>query len=96
MTMHPVIIILIAADGASSTLRARFNIEMEGEDNLGEFCNIYCEMNLDKYVKHRPSAGFMFVRPDLRGAFMLSKDCQRKWLVGVRIDTNPALNMSKT
>lgn len=82
---------LIAADGANSSLRKLFNIEMEGVDNLGVFCNIYCEMNLDKYVKHRPSVGFMFTRPDLRGTFILSKDCQRKWLIGVRIGANPNL-----
>ena len=82
---------LIAADGANSSLRELFNVEMEGVDNLGEFCNIYCEMNLDKYVKHRPSAGFMFTRPDLRGTFVLSKKDQRKWLVGLRIGSNPNL-----
>ncbi|MCC5831431.1 MAG: FAD-dependent oxidoreductase [Chlamydiales bacterium] len=80
---------LIGADGASSSVRKLFNIEMEGMDNLGEFCNIYCEMNLDKYVANRPSAGFMFTRPDLRGTFILSKHGFRRWLIGVRIDVNP-------
>ncbi len=77
---------LIAADGANSSVREIFNVEMEGMDNLGVFCNIYCEMNLDKYVEHRPSAGFMFTRPDVRGAFLLSKKGHRRWLVGVRLD----------
>lgn len=76
---------LIAADGAYSSLRKQCHIEMEGEENLGEFCNIYCEMDLDQYVKDRPSVGFMFVRPDLRGTFILSKDGMKKWLIGVRI-----------
>ncbi len=62
---------------------------MEGIDNLGEFCNIYCEMNLDKYIEHRPSAGFMFTCPDLRGTFVLSKKGHKKWLFGVRIGSNP-------
>jgi putative polyketide hydroxylase len=82
---------LIAADGANSSLRKLFNIEMEGVDNLGVFCNIYCEMNLDKYVAHRPSVGFMLTRPNIRGTFILAKDGQRKWLVGVRIGSNPNL-----
>lgn len=82
---------LIAADGADSSLRTLFNIEMEGVDNLGVFCNIYCEMNLDKYVEYRPSAGFMFTRPDLRGTFLLSKKGHRKWLLGLRIGSNPHL-----
>ncbi|CDR34112.1 FAD-dependent oxidoreductase [Criblamydia sequanensis] len=79
---------LIAADGANSPLRKIFNVEMEGEEDLGSFCNIYCEMNLDEYVKNRKSASFMFTRPDLRGTFILSKDCQKKWLVGIRLDPN--------
>lgn len=82
---------LIAADGAHSSLRNVFNVEMEGIDNLGVFCNIYCEMNLDKYVEHRPSAGFMFTRPDVRGTFVLSKQDHKKWLIGVRIGSNPNL-----
>lgn len=82
---------LIAADGANSSLRELFNIEMEGIDNLGIFCNIYCEMDLDKYVEHRPSAGFMFTRPDVRGTFVLSKKGHKKWLIGVRIGSNPNL-----
>ncbi len=82
---------LIAADGARSSLRKLFGVEMEGADNLGLFCNIYCEMNLDKYIYHRPSVGFMFTRPDIMGTFMLAKDCQRKWLVGARIDAYPQL-----
>lgn len=82
---------LIAADGANSSLRNLFNIQMEGTDNLGLFCNIYCEMNLSKYVEHRPSAAFMFTRPDVRGTFLMSKKGQRKWLMGVRLGSNPDL-----
>ena len=82
---------LIAADGANSSLRKTFNVEMEGADNLGVFCNIYCEMNLDKYVEHRPSAGFLFTRPDVRGTFLLSKQGEKKWLIGVRLGSIPHL-----
>ena len=82
---------LIAADGANSTIRRLFNVEMEGVDNLGIFCNIYCEMDIDHYIQDRPSAGYMFTRPDIRGTFLLSKKGYRKWLVGVRIDTHPTL-----
>ncbi len=82
---------LIAADGAKSPLRELFGVEMEGADHLGVFCNIYCEMDLDQYVEHRPSAGFMFTRRDVLGTFVLSKKGYRNWLVGVRIDSNPDL-----
>lgn len=83
---------LIAADGAVSPIRKTLNIAMEGEDNLGEFCNIYCEMDLGKYVKDRPSVGFMFTRRDIMGTFILSKDGAKKWLLGVRYDANPELS----
>lgn len=83
---------LVAADGANSTLRDLFHVEMSGRDNLGEFCNIYCEMDLDKYVKDRPSAGFMLTRADILGTFILAKKDLRRWLVGVKIDSHPELS----
>lgn len=83
---------LIGADGAASPIRKALNIAMEGEDNLGKFCNIYCEMDLGKYVEDRPSVGFMFTRRDLMGTFILAKDGAKKWLIGVRYDGNPALS----
>ncbi|MFC3908851.1 FAD-dependent monooxygenase [Legionella dresdenensis] len=82
---------LIAADGASSSIRQALNITMEGKDNLGKFCNIYCEMDLSKYLADRPSVGFMFTRSDITGTSMLTKDGQRRWLVGVRFDGDDGL-----
>jgi putative polyketide hydroxylase len=82
---------LIAADGANSSLRKKFHVAMDGQDNLGVFCNIYCEMNIDKYNEGRPSVGFMFVRPDLQGTFILAKNGFRQWLVGVRLDERRGL-----
>ncbi len=66
---------------------------MEGRENLGAFCNIYCEMNLNKYVENRPSAGFMLTRRDVLGTFILSKKGNKNWLVGVRLD--PDRNLTK-
>ncbi len=82
---------LIAADGAKSSIRELFNVEMEGVDNLGVFCNIYCEMNLDKYVMHRPSACFMLTQSEIGGTFILSKKGLRRWLIGVPIDPDQNL-----
>lgn len=83
---------LVAADGAASTLRQLLDIDMQGQDNLGEFCNIFCEMDLSKYVKDRPSVGYIFTRPDIMGAFLLAKDGQKKWLLGIRIDALESLS----
>ncbi|WP_131781665.1 FAD-dependent monooxygenase [Legionella gresilensis] len=82
---------LVAADGASSLTRELLSINMQGQDNLGEFCNIYCEMDLAKYVQDRPSIGYIFTRKDIMGTVLLSKDGLRKWLVGIRYDVIPEL-----
>lgn len=82
---------LIGADGAASFIRSTLNIPMQGEDNIGEFCNIYCEMDLTKFVKGRVSVGYIFTRKDIMGTVILSKDGEKKWLVGVRFDNNPEL-----
>lgn len=78
---------LIAADGAGSTVRELFGIDMKGIENLGEYCNIFCEMDIDKYLAERPSVGYMFTRPDIRSRFMLAMKGLRQWLVGVKVDT---------
>ena len=77
---------VVAADGASSPIRDMFSVDMHGEANLGEFCNIFCEMDLSRYTAHRPAAGYIFTRNDVRGTFMLSKDGLKEWLVGIRYD----------
>lgn len=82
---------LIAADGAHSSLRDRFGVEMKGQENLGVFCNIYCEMDLDAYVRNRPSVGFIFTRPDIRGTFLMARKGHQKWLVGTRIEGKTGL-----
>lgn len=76
---------LIAADGAYSTTRDCFNVKMLGEENLGEFCNIFCEMDLDRYVADRRSVGYMFTRQDLLGNFILANKGFKKWLIGTRL-----------
>ncbi|WP_419421063.1 FAD-dependent monooxygenase [Legionella sp. D16C41] len=83
---------LVAADGASSPARKLLNIGMLGRENLGEFCNIYCEMDLAKYMQDRPSIGYIFTREDIMGTILLSKDGARKWLVGIRYDVRPDLS----
>ena len=78
---------LIAADGAHSKIREELQIPMSGIDNLGTFCNIYCEMDLDKYIKNRRSAAFFFTKDDMLGTFLLSKKGYKKWLVGLRLNS---------
>jgi putative polyketide hydroxylase len=76
---------VIAADGAHSTIRQYLNITMDGIDNLGVFLSMHCEMDLDKYTAHRPSAAFVFTKPDVRGTMLFTKKGLRQWLVLKRI-----------
>ncbi|MGQ3892600.1 FAD-dependent monooxygenase [Legionella sp. CNM-4043-24] len=82
---------LVAADGASSPIRQELGVGMDGRDNMGEFCNIYCEMDLSRYLADRPAVGYIFTKEDYTGTFLLAKDGQKKWLVGVRYDVIPGM-----
>jgi 2-polyprenyl-6-methoxyphenol hydroxylase-like FAD-dependent oxidoreductase len=46
---------LVAADGASSPIRAQLGIEMEGLRGIGHFVNVYYRADLDRWVAHRPA-----------------------------------------
>jgi putative polyketide hydroxylase len=76
---------LIGADGAHSKIRELFKINMQGKDNLNDFCNIYCEMDLSKYVAHRSSVAFLFTREDVMGSFLLANKGLKNWLLGFPI-----------
>lgn len=75
---------LIAADGAHSRIRKQLGIEMKGPDNLGGFCNIYCEFDISNWTKHRPSIGFFFTDPKLFGCSIFTAYGQNRWIVGMR------------
>lgn len=75
---------LIAADGAHSQIRKQLGIEMVGPDNLGQFCNVYCELDLSKWTRHRPCIGYSFTDKKMRGPFLASVDGGNRWLVGLR------------
>jgi len=75
---------LISADGAHSRIRKQLGISMEGPDNLGQFCNIYCEIDISLWTKHRPCIAYSFVDPKLSGRFLASVDGANRWIIGLR------------
>jgi len=75
---------LIAADGAHSRIRKQLEIDMNGPDNLGQFCNVYCEMDIKKWTKNRPFIGMFFTDPTLSGRLIASVDGGNRWIVGMR------------
>ncbi len=74
---------LIAADGAHSMIRKQLDIEMMGSNNLGQFCSVYCEIDITKWTKHRPCIGFFFTDPRY-GGFLASIDGDKRWIIGLR------------
>jgi 2-polyprenyl-6-methoxyphenol hydroxylase-like FAD-dependent oxidoreductase len=50
---------LVAADGASSTIRRQAGIAMRGPATLAYFVSIYFRAPLETWTAHRPSVGFM-------------------------------------
>lgn len=74
---------VVAADGAHSPIRKQLGIEMEGPDNLGRSCSVYCEFDIAEWTKHRPSAGFFFTDSKLLGRTLLTAYGKNRWLVGM-------------
>jgi putative polyketide hydroxylase len=78
---------LIAADGAHSLIRKQLGITMNGPDNLGQSCSVYCEMDISAWTKHRPCAGFLFADPKLvHRPYLATVDGINRWLVGLRFN----------
>lgn len=75
---------LIAADGAHSPIRKQLGIEMSGPDNLGQFCNVYCEMDISQWTKERPSIGFFFINPNISNRSLFMAYGKNRWIVGMR------------
>lgn len=75
---------LIGADGARSAVRKQLGIEMAGPDNLGRFCNVYCEFDISKWTSHRPSIGYFFIDPKLLNRSLFTAYGKNRWIVGMR------------
>ncbi len=74
---------VIAADGAHSLMRKQLGIDMEGPDNLGRSCSVYCEFDISQWTQHRPSAGFFFIDPKLLGRALFTAYGKNRWIVGM-------------
>ncbi len=79
---------LIAADGAHSSIRKHLGIVMNGPDNLGQFCSVYCEMDISQWTKHRPCGGYFFTDPKRSGPFLASVDGADRWIIMQRFAKN--------
>lgn len=76
---------LVAADGASSPIRAQLGIEMEGLRSIGHFVNVYYRANLDPWVAHRPAILYWVAGDSVRGVFQ-PLDARGRWLCQIAYD----------
>jgi putative polyketide hydroxylase len=72
---------LIGSDSAHSKVRKQLDIKMEGQENLGTFCSVYCEFDISRWTKHRLSFGYFFIDSNLRGKYLVTVDGIKKWIV---------------
>ena len=75
---------LIAADGARSLIRRQLDIDMQGPDNLGQFCNVFCEFDISEWTGFRPSIGYFFTDPKLLSRSLFTAYGKNRWIVGMR------------
>jgi putative polyketide hydroxylase len=76
---------IIAADGAHSQVRRQLAIEMDGPNNIGNFCNIYAEFDLSKWTRNRSSIGFFFTDPKISNYSLFSAYGKNRWVMGLRL-----------
>lgn len=79
---------LIAADGAHSRIRKQLGINMEGPDNLGQSCNVLCELDLSSWTKDRPFMGMLFTDPKIAGRLIAAVNGSNRWIVSMRAAAN--------
>jgi 2-polyprenyl-6-methoxyphenol hydroxylase-like FAD-dependent oxidoreductase len=76
---------LVAADGASSPVRAALGIEMDGLRSIGHFVNVYYRADLDPWVAHRPAILDWVAGEAVRGVFQ-PLDARGRWLCQIAYD----------
>jgi len=69
---------VVAADGASSPMRAALGIEMVGPGILANMVGIYFRADLADIGRRRPALLYLIERPDARGT-MAAVDLRERW-----------------
>lgn len=83
---------LIAADGANSFVRKKFNISMDGIPILGTHVSVYCETDLSPWLSDKPFAVMAFTDKEQMGRVMMAVDLKRRWIFSKRVtDANEIL-----
>ena len=76
---------LLAADGANSPVRTALHTATAGRGLLGNYLNVYFEVDLADLVRGREFSMFLFEEPELTG-FLLSINNRDRWALHLRYD----------
>jgi 2-polyprenyl-6-methoxyphenol hydroxylase-like FAD-dependent oxidoreductase len=76
---------LIAADGATSSVRERLEIPLEGARGLGSFMNVYFRSDLGRWTEGRPAVLYWTSEPGAEGVFQ-PLDGVDRWLCQIPYD----------
>ena len=76
---------LLAADGAKSPIRARFNVKTNGDGDLGHLLNILFHADLASLVKNREFSLCKIERPEVTGLFAAINNADR-WVFQLSYD----------
>lgn len=83
---------LIAADGANSFVRKKFDIGMDGIPLLGTHVSVYCEADLSSWLSAKPFAVMAFTDKEQMGRVMMAVDLKHRWIFSKRVaDANEIL-----
>ncbi|MEE8556746.1 MAG: FAD-dependent monooxygenase [Myxococcota bacterium] len=78
---------LVGADGASSLVRERLGIALEGPQGIGSFINVYFRADLARWTDERPAVLYWISEPGNTGVLQ-PLDGKARWLCQIAYDRN--------
>jgi putative polyketide hydroxylase len=84
---------LVAADGASGTIRESLGVAMEGRTARAHNINVYFTADLQPWVRHRPAVMYWVADTTHRGVFQ-PLDGEQRWLCQITYDGSEATRAS--
>jgi 2-polyprenyl-6-methoxyphenol hydroxylase-like FAD-dependent oxidoreductase len=76
---------LLACDGASSGVRRRLGVAMEGPADIGHFVNVHFRADLSPWIDGRPAVLYFVANEETRGVFQ-PLDGRDRWLCQISYD----------
>ncbi len=75
---------LVAADGASSFIRSRLGVALEGDTGLSHLINCYFRADIESHIANRKSVILFISNPEVRGVLQ-PLDAEGRWLCQIQV-----------